>query len=90
MAGGWRNPVMQDEVAFIVLEGVSVAPLTNITPPCLPDTEGYVRMILIAAIAFDLAHPGYFFPPMRSGHRIISADHDQMVDLDERPSTTVA
>jgi len=27
MAGGWRNPIMQDETGFIICESLSVDPI---------------------------------------------------------------
>lgn len=46
MAGGWGNPLMQNEKEFLILDGAMVA---------------------LASILMTVAHPGIFFPAMRTG-----------------------
>ncbi|KAK4501900.1 hypothetical protein PRZ48_007709 [Zasmidium cellare] len=45
MAGGWGNPLMQNEKEFLILDGA---------------------MIALACILMSIAHPGMFFPDMRT------------------------
>lgn len=69
MAGGWGNPVMQNEGLFIALEGVYVPPFFLSREIQFPIEDVltclfHYRMVLYPAMLLSIFSPGIFFPQM--------------------------
>lgn len=60
MAGGWRNPIMQNEVLYIACEGALVAKMVRY--PTLQALTYDHRTISAAVLLMTVFHPGYCFP----------------------------
>ena len=62
MAGGWGNPLMQNQREFIALDSSWVFPARRLT--WLAADLRLLSMCALAVIALTVFHPGYCFPQM--------------------------
>jgi hypothetical protein len=54
MAGGWGNPLMQNEMEFLILDGMLVYLFVPLLDVCHAD---FCRMIALAVLGLSILHP---------------------------------
>lgn len=68
MAGGWKNPLMRDEVGFMILDGAYVQWFPSSSNALFYLTI-FDRMIAIASILMTVAFPGAYFPAIKGNSK---------------------